>query len=150
MLDAVLAWVHFACIFGLVGCLFAEAFFYRQVIPATTFERLRGVDRWYGIMAGAVVVSGILRVTFSPKTPSYYMHDWIFWTKIALFVVVGLLSIPPTIHYLRSAAYAEPDGTVRIPAAVYGRTRLLLNVQVGLLFLIPLCASFMAHGFGYR
>jgi len=39
LLDAILAWIHFVLIFGLVGCLFAEVFFYRDVLPASTFAR---------------------------------------------------------------------------------------------------------------
>jgi uncharacterized membrane protein len=69
---------------------------------------------------------------------------------MVLFVAVGLLSIPLTVHLLRSAAHAEPDGTIRVEPATYRRMRALLNTEVVLLFLIPLCASFMAHGYGYR
>jgi putative membrane protein len=145
--DAFLAWVHFAAIFGLVGCLFAEALFYRETLAAATFARLRLVDRWYGILAGAVVLSGLARLFFSPKTPAYFLHNPIFWTKMGLFVAVAVLSIPPTIHFLRAASTAQPDGTIRIAAAVYRRMRLLLNAEVVLLFLIPLCAAFMARGF---
>jgi putative membrane protein len=147
LLDALLAWVHYVLIFGLVGCLFAEAFFYRDVLPAPTFARLRGVDRWYGILAGLVVLSGIARVVYSPKTAAYFLHNPIFWTKMSLFVAVALLSIPPTIHYLRIGTAAQPDGTIQVERGAYVRTRTLLNLQVGLLLFIPLCAALMARGF---
>ena len=145
--DAILAWVHFVLIFALAGCLFAEVFFYRDVLPSSTFERLRRVDLAYGILAGAVVLSGIARVVYSPKTAAYFLHNPIFWTKISLFVAVALLSIPPTLHYLRISSSAQPDGTVRIERRAYAITRTLLFVQVGLLLLIPLCAALMARGF---
>jgi len=147
LLDAMLAWVHFMVIFGLVGCLFAEVWFYRDVLPAPTYARLRLVDRWYGIFAGAVVLSGIARVVYSPKTAAYFIHNPIFWMKMSLFVAVGLLSILPTMHYLRIAKAAQPDGTVRVEPRAYTTTRALLAVQVVLLLFIPLCAALMSRGY---
>jgi putative membrane protein len=147
LLDALLAWVHYVLIFGLVGCFLAEVFFYREVLPGPMFARLRLVDRWYGILAGLVVLSGVLRVIYSPKTAAYFMHNPIFWTKMALFVAVALLSIPPTIHFLRIASTAQSDGTIRVDRSAYVMTRTLLTLQACLLVFIPLCAALMARGF---
>ena len=145
--DALLAWVHFVLIFALAGCLFAEVVFYRDVLEAPTFARLRQVDRAYGILAGAVVFSGIARVLYSPKTAAYFLHNPIFWTKMSLFVAVALLSIPPTLHFLRASSFAAPDGTIRVEQSTYVRTRTLLLAQIALLILIPLCAALMARGY---
>jgi len=147
LLDALLAWLHFGLIFTLAGCLFAEVFFYREVLAGPTFARLRSVDRAYGIVAGLVIVSGILRLIYSPKTAAYFLHNPIFWTKMALFAAVALLSIPPTIHFLRLGATALADGTIRIERRAYAQTRALLALEVTLLMLIPLCAALMARGF---
>jgi putative membrane protein len=147
LLDAMLAWVHFVLIFGLVGCLFAEVFFYRDVLAGATFARLRQVDLAYGILAGAVVLSGIARVVYSPKTATYFLHNPIFWTKMSLFVAVALLSLPPTLHFVRVSSSAQPDGTVRVERRAYVRIRALLTVEVALLLLIPLCAALMARGY---
>lgn len=67
LVDALLAWIHFVFIFRLCGCLFAEALFYRSAFARATLDRLRTVDAAYGILAGAVVASGVARVIFSPK-----------------------------------------------------------------------------------
>ncbi len=147
LLDAMLAWLHFGLIFTLAGCLFAELFFYREVLAGPTFARLQTVDRAYGIVAGLVIASGILRVIYSPKTASYFLHNPIFWTKMSLFAAVALLSIPPTIHFLRAAGTAQPDGTIRIEPRAYSTTRTLLALEVALFMLIPLCAALMARGF---
>ncbi len=147
LLDALLAWVHYVLIFGLAGCVVAEVFFYRDVLPGPMFSRLRLVDRWYGILAGLVVLSGIARVIYSPKTAAYFMHNPIFWTKVSLFVAVALLSIPPTIHFLRIGNTAQPDGTIRVDRGAYVVTRTLLILQGALFAFIPLCAALMARGF---
>jgi uncharacterized membrane protein len=33
------------------------------------------VDQAYGMLAGAVILSGIARVVYSPKTAAYFVHN---------------------------------------------------------------------------
>jgi putative membrane protein len=148
--DSIAAWVHFVFIFALVGTLFAEAFFYQPTLAIATLKRLQRVDIAFGILAGAVIISGIARIFISPKTPAFYMHDTIFWTKMALFLTLGLISMAPTMHYLRLGRQTPVDGTVTIPAENYTTIRRLLTLEIVLLLFIPLCATLMAHGYGYR
>jgi putative membrane protein len=150
MLDAILAWIHFMLIFALSGTLFAEFFFYQRSLTATTLLRLQRVDAAFGILAGLVIVSGILRVIYSPKTPAYFLHDSFFWTKMVLYVTVGLISIAPTRHYLSLRSAPVVGGIVTIPENGYAATRRWLTLEVVLLLFIPLCASLMAHGYGYH
>jgi putative membrane protein len=150
MLDATLAWLHFLAIFGFTACLFAEAAFYARSLPPQTLRRLSSIDAAYGILALAVIVTGVAHLIFSPKTPAFYLHDAIFWTKIGLFLAVGLISIVPTVHLLRlrgaSAQYSLP---VEIEDRTYRSMRLCLTCELVLLAFIPLCAAFMARGYGY-
>ena len=149
MLDAILAWIHFMFIFALSGTVFAEAFFYQQTLAVATLQRLQRTDIAFGILAAFVLVSGILRVVYSPKTPSFYVHDTIFWTKIALFAALGIASIAPTMHYLALNKATPVDGAIAVPESTYKTIRALLTLEIVLLLLIPLCASLMAHGYGY-
>ena len=150
MLDAILAWIHYIFIFVLVGTLFAEFFFYQRTLRVAALQRLQRVDLLYGIIAACVVASGIARVMYSPKTPAFYLHDTIFWTKMALFVTLGLISIAPTMHLIRLGRQAPADGAVQIPPQSYATIRRLLTLEIVLLLFIPLCATLMAHGYGYR
>ena len=61
--DALLAYAHFICIFALASLLVAELAIFRKALPADLYRRLRLVDRWYGISAGLVIVTGLLRRT---------------------------------------------------------------------------------------
>ena len=92
-------------------------------IVATWISRasrtLRRVDAWYGISAALVVVSGVLRVTLGLKGAAFYLHNPIFWTKMGFFVAIALLSIPPTIHYLRLGARADASGLVAVDPGGY-------------------------------
>jgi putative membrane protein len=150
MLDAVLAWVHFVAIFAFTGCLFAEVLFYAQRLPAVTLARIARIDIAYGILTVAVVVSGIAHVMYSPKTPAFYVHDVLFWTKIGLFLTLGLFSIPPTVHFIRlRRAGSDAAGSLDIDAGTYRTVRACLVCEVILLLCIPLCAAFIARGYGF-
>jgi putative membrane protein len=150
MLDVILAWIHFMFIFGLVGTLFAEFFFYQRTLRVEALQRLQRVDLAYGVIAAGVIASGVARVIYSPKTAAFYMHDTIFWTKMTLFLTVGLVSIIPTRHFLRLSLIEPVDGAITAPEATYVTMRRILAVEVVLLLFIPLCATLMAHGYGYR
>ncbi len=145
-LEALLAWFHFVCIFALVGTLASEVVLYRRRMDVARLTTLRRVDTWYGITAALVVVSGILRVSFGVKGAAFYLHNPIFWTKMGFFVAIALLSIPPTIHFIRLASRADADGTVTVDQGGYRRMWTLLGVEIALLICIPFLAALLAAG----
>ena len=147
MRDVLLAWVHFLCVFALVSTLVAELLLYRRTMDAARVSLLRGVDAAFGITAALVIVSGLLRVFLGIKGAAYYAHDGVFWTKMALFVAVGLLSIPPTLHYLRLGRTIGGAPAVTVEDGLYRRTWAILVAEAGILAFIPLCATMLAHGY---
>ena len=144
--DALLAYAHFVCIFALASLLAGELVILRKTLPADLFRRLQGIDRWYGITAGLVIASGLARLFLGVKGAAFYTHNPVFWTKMTLFVAVALLSIPPTIAYVRWNARRSADGSVVLGDAEFTRLRRYLWLQVGVFAFIPLCAAFMARG----
>jgi putative membrane protein len=101
------------------------------------------VDLWYGILAGLIVIVGFSRAVFAAKGWTYYQHNAFFWAKIATFVVVGLLSVPPTLRFIgwRRAGVDPSD------SAVAGVRRYLWG-EVALFALLPVFAAAMARGYG--
>jgi putative membrane protein len=65
---------------------------------------------------------------------------------MGLFVAVALISIGPTIAYVRWNARRSADGSIVLDDAELTRLRRLLWLQVVLFLFIPLCATFMARG----
>lgn len=141
------AWIHFLSIFAAVGFLGAEIAVYRPEMNVAVMTRLRRLDAGYGLAALAIIVTGLLRVFFFGKGVDYYVHNHVFWTKMGLFILVALLSIPPTIHFPRAARRIE-GGVVRIDGAAFGRNRAFLFAEAALFVLIPLMATLMARGIG--
>jgi putative membrane protein len=147
LLDALLAWLHFLCIFTLVGALVAELVLYRREMNLVRLTQLQRIDSLYGISAGLVIISGVLRVTLGLKGASFYMHSSIFWTKMGFFLVVALLSIPPTIHYLRLKRTVDASGMVSVPEGSYRNMWAVLTGETVVLACIPFFATLLTHGY---
>jgi putative membrane protein len=145
--EALAAYAHFLSIFALVALLAAEAALYRQNLPERTLALLRRVDLLYLFAAIAVVVTGLLRVFFFAKGAAFYAANPVFWVKMALFLAVGLLSLPPTIHYIQGARRISGVALL-IPDRDYRRIRGFLRAQLVVGALIPLAATLMARGIG--
>jgi putative membrane protein len=89
LLDWTLASLHHLAAFALAGILAFEFGVTAQAVDAAAIGRLARVDAGYGIVAGDIVVIGVLRVLFGAKWPAYYMANAFLWTKMGLFVAVG-------------------------------------------------------------
>jgi putative membrane protein len=114
MLDLVLAIVHHLLVFSLVAVAFAELMSVRHGMDAAAILRVAAIDAWYGVLAGLIIIVGFSRAIFAAKGWHYYEHNLYFWAKIGTFVVIGLLSIPPTLAFLRwrRAAILPTDNMV--------------------------------------
>jgi putative membrane protein len=143
MLDLALAVGHHLLIFGIFGVLFAEFWVLRPGMSDATAARLASMDGWYGGFAGAVVVVGFCRAIFAAKGWVYYSHNAFFWAKIGSFAAIGLLSIRPTIEFIRwrKAGSAPNDAAI---LAIRG----YLHMELAVFALLPIFAAAMARGFG--
>ena len=101
MLDLILAIAHHVLIFALFGVLVAEFILVRRTMDQAMAGRIAAIDLWYGILAGAIIVIGFSRAIFAAKGWNYYAHNIFFWAKIGTFAVIGILSVMPTLRYLR-------------------------------------------------
>jgi len=145
--DALVAYGHFLSIFVTLSCLVAEAALYRRELSAATLALLRRIDLGYLLGAIAIVATGVARVLHFGKGAAFYQGNPMFWIKMALFVAVGLASIPPTMHYIRTAKRIRTSEIV-LDDADYRRIRFYLTAQLVLFALIPLAATLMARGIG--
>lgn len=143
MLDLILAVAHHILIFALFGVLFAEFLLVRPGLDATTVRRVAAIDLWYGIAAGLIIIIGFSRAIFAAKGWLYYSHNLFFWAKIGTFALIGILSILPTMRYLRWRRAGGAPATDEI-----ARVRQSLWAQVTLFPLLLIFAAAMARGFG--
>ena len=147
-LEAILAYAHLLAILTLVVFIASEAALCRpEWFNAQVVERLAKVDRIYGIASLAVLVTGLLRTWLGAKGMGWYWTNPLLHIKLTLFIVVGLLSIKPTLMFIRWRRELRATGA--LPAEPQIRlARRLVMVQAHLIALIPLAAVFLARGFG--
>jgi putative membrane protein len=145
MQDLILAMAHHLAVFSLVAVYVAELVIVRQSMSVDDVRRVANLDALYGILAGLVALIGAARVAFGGKGWLFYQTNPIFWLKIGLFVIVGLLSVPPTLAYIawRRQQRAEPEWVPSAPAIAAARGWLL--VEGLFLTAIPLAAAAMAR-----
>ncbi len=148
MTTAFVAFLHHLFAFTLVACVVYEFIAYRQGMTIEEARRIQRADLIYGISAGVLLVVGLLRVYFFEKGPAFYNANPFFWVKMTAFVIVGLLSIDPTIRYIRWNKTVKENKAPEISDTEFKRTRLLLILEVIGLAVIMLAAAFMARGIG--
>ena len=148
-LDATLAYFHFIAIFTLFGFLTAEAMIIRRPLDADTIRLLGRVDLWYFGAAIVVLVTGFLRLGLGAKGAEFYLSSWPIYVKIGLFVLVAIVSVYPTMAFMRWRRMLERDAAWRPPEAERTRYRKLVMAEVHLAALIPLFAVIMARGLGH-
>ena len=146
--DLVLAIAHHLLIFALAAVLVMELMVVRPEMGPAQIVRVSRFDAFYGALAALVLIVGFGRVFFGLRGSAYYFGNWAFWAKIAAFVIVGLLSIQPTmrIRAWRQALAANPD--FRPPAAEALGLRRSIHLEAAVFALVPVFAAIMARNSG--
>jgi putative membrane protein len=146
--DLHLAIAHHLLFLLLAGVLAFEIAVVRSKMDREDVLRVARIDLWYGVLAGAIVVVGFSRAVFAAKGWAYYSVNLFFWAKLGVFAVVGLLSIWPTIEFIRwrKAISGNPAFTLE-PHRIRNIRRVLLAEAILFAF-IPAFAATMARGYG--
>ena len=147
-LNSLMATLHHLFAFTLTACLIYEFVAYHKGLGIEEARRIQRVDLVYGVSAGLLIVVGLLRVFFFEKGSNFYFHNHLYWTKMALFVVVGLLSIYPTIRFIKWNPALKENLSPEIPDAEFKRIRLLLQLELAGIVLILFAAPMIARGIG--
>lgn len=146
-LPLALAAMHHLLVFALLGVLVAERTLVGGQLAPRRIRQLGRLDAIYGVLAVAIIAVGILRVFYGGRGADFYLPNLVFWAKIGAFVLVGLLSVVPTMRILawRRALVADhvftpaPDDVRRV-----GR---FLTAELYVFPLIPIFAAAMAMGY---
>jgi putative membrane protein len=147
-LEALLAYAHFLAILTLVVFISSEAALCRpDWLNAKVVERLVVVDRVYGIAAGAVLLTGLARTWWGIKGTAWYWGNGLLHMKLALFVAVGLMSIKPTLMFIRWRRELRATGAMPSEEAVRAARKWVM-AQAHVIAIIPVFAVFLARGFG--
>lgn len=144
-LEILIRYLHFISIFAMVSAVVAEHLLLKKQMTRSEILRISIVDAIYGISAILVVAMGLTLWFGVGKPAEFYTKNWIFHTKITLFIIMALLSIYPTIFFLRNRKGKDMDELVDIPKNIV----MLIRLELLLVIIIPLLATLMAKGMGY-
>ena len=147
-LDLILAISHHLAVFLLVAILAAEFALLRPGLAGSSIAQLARIDAAYGGVAALVIVVGVLRVIYGASGWEYYVGNYAFWAKMAAFVAMGLLTVPPTLAIRRWLKAGKENSNHAVPAAEIASSRRYLQLQAGIFILIPIFAAAMARGMG--
>lgn len=143
-----LAFLHHVAAFLIAVVLTVEMVLIRCELDVRAARTILRMDAIYGAAAAVLLVVGFLRVFFTEKGSAYYFQNGAFIGKIALFLLVGLLSIYPTVQFLKWRKAVQQNQAPTLDPAVRGRIRMILHLELALLLVIILLAVMMARGIG--
>lgn len=139
-----LAIAHHLFAFSLIAFLVAELVLLTAPPERSVLRKLLFIDLAYGAAAVGSVAAGVSRLHWGDKPAEFYTGNPVFWVKMGLWALVGLISIIPTMRYITWMRRQDPP----LPA-VFASTRRLVGLEVAVFTGIPVFAAMMAQGFGY-
>jgi putative membrane protein len=145
-MSAFFAFLHHIAAFMVFATMFVEFILLKGEIDLRSAQRLLRVDAMFGMSAGLVVVIGIVRVVWFEKGVDYYLHSVPFILKMTLFVIVGLLSIYPTVKFMSWRPAIKQGQAPAVDAATLSSLRKVLHAELAGVFVLILMAAMMARG----
>jgi len=148
IIDLLLSVFHFLLVFMLVAILAAQSAVIRPGLSASSLRLAASLDRGYGVSAVLLLGVGFSRVYWGAKGSSFYLLNPLFWTKTALFAIVAMLSIPPTLQLISWAKQAHSHPGFLPSDEEVRRIQWWLRAETIVVVFIPFLAATMARGIG--
>jgi putative membrane protein len=142
------AYLHFLGIMMLMATLVAEHVTLQPQMTRLHLQRLAMSDLFYGIAAGLVFLTGLLRFAYFGKGIHFYLGNPLFYIKVGMFLLVALISMYPTMQFLAWRKMLTQGDLPALDPRTMTRLRTVIRLELGLLIVIPLLAVLMARGIG--
>tara|TARA_Y100000589_G_scaffold330379_1_gene379839 strand:+ start:264 stop:749 length:486 start_codon:yes stop_codon:yes gene_type:complete len=148
--SALVAYVHYVGIIFCFGSLLFE-----RIILKTNLNRKECIamvfaDAIYGIAGLAILFTGILRIKYFGQGGEFDTSNPVFWIKVSLYILVGLLSLYPTISYILWTIPLSKNKLPDISPNLVNRFKFIITIELAGFAIIPLFATLMARGIGLR
>lgn len=142
--EILLRYVHFISIFAIVGALVSEHLLLKKSLTRSEVGRLAKIDGVYGLAVLILLAVGMtLWLGAYGKPTEFYSNNPLFHTKLTLFIIIGILSIYPTVFFIKNKN-GDQGENIKVPNIIFWMVRL----ELLLLFVIPILAGLMAKGIG--
>lgn len=146
-MDYLIRYGHYLGFIVLFASLTAEHLLTSPSIDGRQARKIAVIDAIYGLSALMVIVSGV-SMFFGHgfgKGTAFYLKNGIFHAKVTIFVLIALLSLKPTLFFIRHRNSPD-DATISVPRSII----MLQRVQLLLVLALPLLGLLMARGIGFH
>lgn len=141
--DLLVRYFHFLALIIIAAAIFANHLRFRFSISRFELRKLRVLDFIYWIALVVMLVTGLMQWLAGSKPKEFYTQNPLLHTKVLLYFVLVILSVFPSLFFLRNRKGKDSD------AVVIGKGIVWINrIQLLLLVIIPLLATLIAKGIG--
>jgi putative membrane protein len=144
-MPVIVAWLHYVVIMLMIASLLGEHLFLKAEMAVGEARTIQRLDIIYGGSAVLVLVSGVARM-FLEKGTTYYLHSGPFHALLTAFVLAALLSIYPTVAFLRWRTDTRAGRGQNLEIPRLKMLQMIIRTELALLLIAPLFATWMAHG----
>jgi putative membrane protein len=139
-------YLHFIGIMVLMGSLISEHLMLKPKMTTDQIKTLAITDLIYGLSAIIVLTTGLLRWFMFGKGSDYYLSNPFFHTKLTLFVLLGILSIFPTLKILKWRRQANSGQETDLNEKSAKRLLMFIRIELLIVVIIPLLAVMITRG----
>ena len=146
--SALVAYFHYLGIILCFGALMFERIILKINLSKNEIISIIIADAIYGIAGLAILITGILRVKYYGQGGEFYTSNPIFWVKVSLYIVIGLISLYPTTTYILWAIPLSKNKLPVISENLVRRFKLIIMTELVGFTVIPFFATLMSRGIG--
>jgi len=143
-LELFIRYIHFISIITVAGALVSQHMLLAKELPRKIIRKLSIIDAIYGVAAISIIATGLTMWFGVGKGADFYSTNPVMHAKFTLFVVIGILSIFPTLFFIRNRK-GDQDELVNVPRKIF----MYLRIEIIILFIIPFLAVLMARGISF-
>jgi putative membrane protein len=148
VIAAVVSSVHLLALAIGLPAVFLRGRALKGRLDADGVRRLLAADNVWGVAALLWIVTGLLRAFGGlEKGTEFYLRSPLFWTKMALFILILLLEIRPMITFIRWRIRVGRG--LEVDTSVAPRLYTLNHIQLALVVVMVFVASMKARGVGF-
>ena len=145
-MNILIPYLHYIGIMALMGSLISEHLILKPSIKKDQIKSLATIDLIYGLSAILVLTTGLLRWFVYGKGYDFYMSSPLFHIKLTLFIIIGILSIFPTIKFLKWRKQIKRGDEPVITEKGVKNLLMFIRIELLIITVIPLIAVLIARG----
>lgn len=143
IIDILVRYLHFVSLILLLAAVLGQHLLLRKQMTRGEIARVQRLDILYAVTVIIVLLTGFAQWLWIGKPAEFYSSNPVFHMKITLFLLVGIISIYPSV-FLGKQKKGDPEESIAVPGGLIWCVR----IELLLLFAMPLLATLIARGIG--